>query len=697
MIMMSSGGYSEILDSLIKSCKEFDLNNGNGNENSNNNDRRVVFELLIDGYKKKGLFDEAVSFFLGAKRNGFVVGLLCCNGLLSDLLKANKLELFWRFYNGMLEANVLHDVYTYTHLINAHFRAGNAKEGKRLLFEMKEKGSSPSLVTYNVVIGGLCRAGEVDEAFELKKLMDKKGLVADVFTYSILIDGFGKQKRCTEAKLMLEEMFSKGLKPDHVAYTALIDGFMRQGDSGEAFRVKEEMLARGVKLNLFTYNALVKGVCKFGDMEKANALLNEMIMVGIKPDTQTYNNMIEGYLKEQNTSRVKDLLSEMKKRNLVPTAYTCGMIINGLCRHGSIEDASRVFEIMVSLGVKPNAVIYTTLIKGFLKEAEQFFVDMQKRNLMPNTLTYTALLSGYNMAGRRSEMFALFEEMIAKDIEPDGVTWSVMIDAHLKEGDYVKTLKLVDDMLNKGGKMDGAARVLKSMVRFKWVPDSTELNDLINVEQDSTDSEYAGDFLKQMAWEVASQFHGIMNLSNIFQELSDGLRQQRLPKQGFGWRVWRERNANYRHHRGTLNTSGIATVFHEDKAAKIHAETLPDLFIMNNATGSCLNLEDRPQTLARGTFSRQITNVLSKCDDTLKPSFGGRTTGNHKDQHCSYVDSAIDATTKHSGRKWPRDLQPNQRHYIKLSTLEVTKQDTENYPNLWFNCRKLFFGGTGRP
>ncbi|KAJ6410506.1 hypothetical protein OIU84_007284 [Salix udensis] len=225
MIMMSSGGYSEILDSLIKSCKEFDFNNGNAN--SNNNDRR------------------------GAKRNGFVASLLCCNGLLSDLLKANKLELFWRFYNGMLEANVLHDVYTYTHLINAHFRVGNAKEGKRVLFEMEEKGCSPSLVTYNVVIGGLCRVGEVDEAFELKKLMDKKGFFSDVFTYSILIDGFGKQKRCVEAKLILEEMFSKGLKPDHVAYTALIDGFMRQGDSREAFRVKEEMLAHGVKLNLF--------------------------------------------------------------------------------------------------------------------------------------------------------------------------------------------------------------------------------------------------------------------------------------------------------------------------------------------------------------------------------------------------------------------------------------------------------------
>ncbi|KAJ6970871.1 hypothetical protein NC653_035214 [Populus alba x Populus x berolinensis] len=46
-----------------------------------------------------------------------------------------------------------------------------------------------------------------------------------------------------------------------------------------------------------------------------------------------------------------------------------------------------------------------------------------------------------------------------------------------------------------------------------------------------------------------------------------------------------------------------------DKVAKIHAETLPDLFIMNKATSSCLNLEDRSETLAKGTFSPQITNV----------------------------------------------------------------------------------------
>ena len=86
--MRSSSGYSEILDPFTKSYKEFGSNNG------------MVVKIIagwflscFDGYLKV-LFDEAVSDFLGAKRNDFVFDLLCSNCLLSDLLKANKLEWF---------------------------------------------------------------------------------------------------------------------------------------------------------------------------------------------------------------------------------------------------------------------------------------------------------------------------------------------------------------------------------------------------------------------------------------------------------------------------------------------------------------------------------------------------------------------------------------------------------------------------
>lgn len=145
-------------------------------------------------------------------------------------------------------------------------------------------------------------------------------------------------------------------------------------------------------------------------------------------------------------------------------------------------------------------------------------------------------------------MFALFDEMIARDIEPDDVVCNVMVDAYLKEGNWIKALMLVDDILLKGvnvskimynvlidalckynnvsevlklldeieeqglklslstcrtlvssfhraGRTDEAVKALESMVRFKWVPDSVVLSDLIN--GDEMYSENADDFSKQ--------------------------------------------------------------------------------------------------------------------------------------------------------------------------------------------------------
>ncbi|GMQ09545.1 hypothetical protein CsSME_00052877 [Camellia sinensis var. sinensis] len=243
---------SAVLDSIVSCCREF----------NSSQSVHVVFDVLINAYKKKGMLHEAASLFLAAKNCEFLPSLVCCNSLLKDLLKCNRMELFWSVYYAMLEAKINPDVYTLTSLISAHCKVGNVREGQRVLLEMEEKGCSPNLVTYNVTIGGLCKAGLVDEALELKKSMTEKGLAPDGYTYSILIDGFCKQKRSREAKFILGEMSNVGLNSDHVVYTALIDGFMKEGDVEEAFRIKDEIVARGKKLNIITCNVIINGLCK---------------------------------------------------------------------------------------------------------------------------------------------------------------------------------------------------------------------------------------------------------------------------------------------------------------------------------------------------------------------------------------------------------------------------------------------------
>lgn len=226
---------SDVLDSILN------LYNGNSRLRS----RPVVFELLIDVYRKKGMWNEAVAVFLGGH---FEISLLCCNSLLKDLSRCSRMDLFWKVYDEMLERKIDIDVYTYVSVITAHCKVGNVREAKGVLLEMEEKGCNPNLIAYNIVIKGLCGNGAFDEALQLKTTMAEKGLVPDKYTYTILIDGFCQRKRSSEGKLILEEMRERGLNPDHFAYTALINGFMKEGSIDEAFRIKNTMVSHGIKL-----------------------------------------------------------------------------------------------------------------------------------------------------------------------------------------------------------------------------------------------------------------------------------------------------------------------------------------------------------------------------------------------------------------------------------------------------------------
>uniref|UniRef100_A0A803N7D6 Pentatricopeptide repeat-containing protein n=1 Tax=Chenopodium quinoa TaxID=63459 RepID=A0A803N7D6_CHEQI len=378
----------------------------------------VIFDIVINAYKKMGLLKEAADVFLCIKDNDFCPSLVCCNSLLSDLLKKNMMGLFWRVYNTMLEVNLVPDIYTYTNLISGLCKEGKVEEGKNVIVEMEEKGIIPNLVTYNVLINGLCRSKALDEALELKRSMAEKGLTPDSYTYSILIDGFCKNKRAWEAKLLLAEMVGRGLKPNHVTYTSLIDGFMKQGDVIEALKIKDEMTACGIKLNFVTYAALIWWC----------------------------------YCRENKMEAAYELLAEMKNMNFSPTAFTFNAIINALCHVRNVQCAYNVLQEMAICGVKPNVVTYTTLIKGYIHggEAISYFDEMVERGLKPDAYTYGALIHGYCKDGEMKIASRYLEEMSRCGIKPNDVVYAAFIDGHCKEGNIAEALSsFEEDMLRQ--------------------------------------------------------------------------------------------------------------------------------------------------------------------------------------------------------------------------------------------------------
>lgn len=91
----------------------------------------IVFNILIDTYKKMGMLVEASNVFFEARNSEILPSLWCCNALLKDLLKKNMMELFWKVYNVMFDAKIGFDVYTCTSLVGALCKVGDVMGGQK--------------------------------------------------------------------------------------------------------------------------------------------------------------------------------------------------------------------------------------------------------------------------------------------------------------------------------------------------------------------------------------------------------------------------------------------------------------------------------------------------------------------------------------------------------------------------------------
>jgi pentatricopeptide repeat protein len=81
-----------------------------------------------------------------------------------------------------------------------------------------------------------------------------------------------------------------------------------------------------------------------------------------------------------------------------------------------VDEVIKLLDDMLLIGVKPNAVIFTTLLNG-----------MVSMGLKPDVATCKTLIDSYCEDGRIEDILTLFREMLSKAYKTDSITENIKL------------------------------------------------------------------------------------------------------------------------------------------------------------------------------------------------------------------------------------------------------------------------------
>jgi len=120
----------------------------------------------------------------------------------------------------MRAAGIIPDVITYSALISACEKGGQAELALKIFDDMRADGIIPNVITYSALISACEKAGKVEWALEVFEDMRAAGIIPSVITYSALISACARGGHRADARQLLEKAVSDRVFHPSLGYDA---------------------------------------------------------------------------------------------------------------------------------------------------------------------------------------------------------------------------------------------------------------------------------------------------------------------------------------------------------------------------------------------------------------------------------------------------------------------------------------------
>lgn len=464
-------GLSKNLINLYISCHEFqsaelvfqtidnplDITLWNGlmaaySKNFMYNEALELFEKLLkfphirpDSYTYPSVI-KACSGLKRAENGRMIHAQLIKIGILSDVVVASsmigayaKCDMFdyaVQLFDEMPER----DVASWNTVISCYYQSRQYEKALELFENMKRMGFKPNSVTFTSAISSCARVTDLERGMRIHQDLVRSEFVLDDFVITALVDMYGKCGCLEKAKEVFEQIKKKSL----VAWNVMISGYGLRGDSKSCIELLLRMNEEKIRPSSTTVSSLLMACSKSAQLQHGKFVHGYIIRNDIETDIIVSSSLVDLYFKCGSIVPAERIFLKMPKNNVI----SWNVMISGYVSVGSYFEALAIFNEMREVGIKPDAVTFTSALASCtqlaaLEQGKEIHKLVMESKVEPNEIVMGALLDMYAKCGAVDEALCVFNQLRKRDL----VSWTSMIGAFGSHGQAHEALKLFFDML----------------------------------------------------------------------------------------------------------------------------------------------------------------------------------------------------------------------------------------------------------
>lgn len=364
----------------------------------------MAYATIIGGLSKVGRVEEGYELFKEMKSKGHLVDRAIYGSLIESFVVGSKVGLAFDLLKDLLSSGYRADLGIYNNLIEGLCNLNKVEKAYKLFQFTIQEGLEPDFLSVKPLLLAYAEAKRMEEFCKLLEQMEKLGLpvIDDLFKffsllverkgpimaleafthlkekgyvsveiYNVLMDSLHMTGEMKKALSLFDEVKGSDLKPGSSTYSIAILCLVDLGEIQEACVCHNKIIEMSCIPSVAAYCCLAKGLCKIGEIDEAMMLVRNCLgNVTSGPMEFKYSLTVIHACKSNDAEKVIDVLNEMMQQGCPPGNVVCSAIISGMCKHGTIEEARKVFSNLRErkLLTESDTIVYDELLIDHMKK-----------------------------------------------------------------------------------------------------------------------------------------------------------------------------------------------------------------------------------------------------------------------------------------------------------------------------------------